>query len=413
MSTPVVTAPAAPTSSTGSVESTGEKIDAGSGETIFFDELDDVLEKGKRARREKAEAKGATDEEPKAPKDEPKKPEEKKESAGKPTGELPKDGKKAAEEKPDDAKPKDEPKEPKPEVKTRKYKVGDTEAEIPEDATFKVKVNGQEVDVPFGEILQNYSGKVAWDKKFSEVDRKAKDFERKLGMANQKIENIFKETDPEMRFVKMAELTGKDPVQFREKFLSENMELLEKWYGMSEDERKADSLAFENRILKTRHEAQQKAAQEQASLTELDRRVGTLLESHKIPKEKFIQRYDEIQDLIAQGRTDFKEKLTPEFVAETIVKDSLWMAAEAVIKPLNLKVEPDRIMKLVDLSYAQGLGEAEIAEMAKELWVTDPAQKAIAEKTADRETVMRGKQPEPEQRQTQKREEPMFFSEIM
>lgn len=408
MSTPVEAATPTVPASTGSVDTTGAKIDAGPGETVFFDELDDVLIKQKREARAKTKEEKNAGKSEEQPKDEPKKPEEKKESAGEPKKGEPLAGKKGTEED-----PKTEPKtEPKIEAKTRKYKIGDAEAEIPEDATFKVKVNGQEVDVPFNEILQNYSGKVAWDKKFSEVDRKSKEFERKLGMANQKIENIFKEEDPEMRFVRMAELTGKDPVQFRQKFLDENMVLLEKWYGMSEDERKADALSFENRILKIQREAQQKATQEQASLQDLDQRVGKLLESHKIPRETFLKRYDEIKELVAQGSFE-AEKLNPEFITETIAKDTLWNSATAALKPLGITIESERIKKLVDLSYSQGLGQAEIAEMAKELWVTDPAKKAIAEKTADREEVLRGKQPDPEKTQTQNRGEPMFFSEIM
>jgi uncharacterized protein (DUF2147 family) len=49
------------------------------------------------------------------------------------------------------------------------FKAGDQSVELQEDAVTDWKVDGKPVKVPLKELLQNYSGKVAWEKRFQEV----------------------------------------------------------------------------------------------------------------------------------------------------------------------------------------------------------------------------------------------------
>ena len=64
--------------------------------------------------------------------------------------------------------------DPKPPRKTIKAKYADTELDLDEEAMVPVKINGKEEMVPIKDLLGNYSGKVAWDKKFSEIDMSRK-----------------------------------------------------------------------------------------------------------------------------------------------------------------------------------------------------------------------------------------------
>lgn len=386
--------------SVGTVESTGQEIDAGPGEAVFFDELDDVLKAKKAQKKEpKEDNKGKSNNSDTL--DVPEKKDSKKDGS--------KDAEKAEDEKPPKTEEKDPKEDQKPAVKLKKAKHGEKEIEIPEDAAFTVKVNGQEVDVSLNELMQNYSGKVAWDKKFSEVDRKDKEYSRKFNEIEGKVKAIFEEKDPEMRFLRMAQFAGQDPVQVRAKFLEDNINLLEKYYAMSEDERKADALEFENRILKQQREAQQREAQEQAVLQELDSKVKKVLASHKVSKEEFVDRYDVLSELVSKGQLS-KDQLTPEFVAESLTKDSYWAAAESVLQPLGVKVDSQKMLKLVDMAYLQGLEAQDVAELAKELWAISPAKAVIEDKTAVRQEVLRGKKDIPE---VPKSSEAMFFEDIL
>ena len=61
--------------------------------------------------------------------------------------------------------------EPKKDSKKLRMRMGDELFNVDSDASFKVKVDGQNVDVPLQELINNYSGKTAWDKKFTEIGK--------------------------------------------------------------------------------------------------------------------------------------------------------------------------------------------------------------------------------------------------
>ena len=388
----------------GTKESTGAKINLNPSEAVTFDELDEVIESEKRAKREaKNKAKEETEDKKSLTSN----------AEGKSEAKAPKPEAKDKEESDKETEAGEKEAQKKLEAKLRKYRLAETEAEMDEAAEFFAKVDGQEMPVALRDLLANYSGKVAWDKKFSSLDNErktVKQSEAKVQKINQKIEAILNEADPEMRFYRMSELSGKDPVEIRTKFLQDNMDLLEKYYTMTEDERKADALGFENRILKQRQADHQREQTERQSLQTLDQSVSKLLATHNLDKPRFIARYDELQKLVSDGV--FKpEQVTPDFIAETIVKDNLWESAANKIKSAGVTVPSEKIMKLVDLAYSQGLGQEDIAEMADNLWGTVPAKQAVKEKLAQRQEVLTGKK-ESTPKPAVSKEEPMFFNEL-
>ena len=137
------------------------EVNSGSG-PVSFDELEEVTKAPKKAKKEEPKEEKA----------------EKVEKSKDLTSDTDK-GKKA--ESKEAKEPKAEPKESKEEAKasevpekpprkTIKAKYADTELDLDEEALVPVKINGKEELVQIKDILGNYSGKVAWDKKFSELD---------------------------------------------------------------------------------------------------------------------------------------------------------------------------------------------------------------------------------------------------
>ena len=63
------------------------------------------------------------------------------------------------------------------EIKKLIAKYGEENLEMPANAIFKHKVDGEEVDVELQELLNNYSGKISYDKKFQEFSSEKKEFE--------------------------------------------------------------------------------------------------------------------------------------------------------------------------------------------------------------------------------------------
>ena len=53
-------------------------------------------------------------------------------------------------------------------------KQGEEDLELAANTLFKQKIDGEEVDVDLQELLNNYSGKISYDKKFQELSDQKK-----------------------------------------------------------------------------------------------------------------------------------------------------------------------------------------------------------------------------------------------
>jgi hypothetical protein len=85
---------------------------------------------------------------------------------------------------------------PAPPVKTLKFKSGDTLLDVPEAAMVTVKVDGKSVEVPITELMTNYSGKTAWDKRFSELTNERRSFaaeRHKFSTAQQRQQKLLED----------------------------------------------------------------------------------------------------------------------------------------------------------------------------------------------------------------------------
>ena len=299
------------------------------------------------------------------------------------------------------------------EKKSLKGKLGNKEIDLDPDTVLSVKVNGKDEAVSLRDLQRNYGGKVEWEKRFTEIDKERKVFNSKVEGASQKIKAIFEETDPEMRLFKMAEFAGKDPVEVRSKFLADNMELLEKYYSMTEDERIADARDFENRILKQKLEFKEKDEARRNTQAALQTKIQNLGTTHQIPEESFWSRFDELQALKTQGT--LSQKITPEFVVETIQKERLWESANEILENAQVEMNADQrshaLIELVDISYSQGLSSKEVKEIAEEMWGKSARTSVVESKLEEQEELRTGR------KGTKKAEysgdnEALFFSDL-
>jgi hypothetical protein len=367
-----------------------EALSIGSGESpATFEELNALDNSAREAKKEaKKEVKETVKEAVKElSKDDSKKEKSKDE---KPPKEA-KD-KKAGEEEKKDLDPKDKPKE----KKTLKAKLGDKELDLDPDVLIPVKINGKEEYLSLNELRSDRSGKVEWDKRFQQLDREKKDFQSKYSKASTQIKSIFEESDPELRLYRMAEFSGVEPKQFREKFLNDNIKLLEKYYSMSDDEKQADALNFENKVLKTQLESRHKADKESNAIRQLDQKVQTLWKAHNVSKDEFLNRYDEIESLIEQGK--FKGDVTPEVIVESIAKDRLWDATEDKLKALNVELPIEQrnqhILKLVNDAYSIGINDpADMQDIVERIFYKPKREEVIQAKVEEREEFLEGKKP--------------------
>lgn len=359
------------------------------GGPLSFDELDEVTSKAKKEKSEKKESKED------APKEKSK--------------DLTSDTDKGKKPEAKEAKPKAEPKKESKEEgkegdtdlkalrKTIKAKLADSEFDLDEEAAIPVKINGKEEFVQVKDLMGNYSGKIAWDKKFSEIDQTRKSVaaqELKLREMADLVKQVYEEQDPNIKMFRMSQLAGIDPVQFREKFFNENISLLEKYYSMTEDERKADALAYEANIHKMRADTLEKSIKEKQDLESLSSKVAQLRASHSVSEPEFVAKYDQLEEMVKAGHLDGK-LVTPEYIMESIKVDRLWSSAAEKLETLDLGWSPQeksqKLSKLVQNAHQLGMKPQDMAEMVDELWGVSKARNKIEQKKKENQEFLSGK----------------------
>jgi len=357
---------------------------------VTFDELEQVTREAKKAKSQKSE-KSEKSQDLTSDTDKGKKAETKAEEKSPPK----------SEKKLDEAK-QDKENEANLEKarKMIKAKLKDSEFELDEEAAIPVKINGKEELVPVKELMGNYSGKVAWDKKFTELSKKEKDIkglESKAQMASKSFQDLFNEQDETIRMFKMAQMAGVDPVQYRQKFLEDNIKLLENWYAMSDDERKADALAYEAKYHKYRADTLEQSTKQQQAQREQQAKLEKIRASHQIDEDTFMSFHDQAQQAVKEGILD-KSYLEPEKVVELVQKDRIWNAVESVLEQVKLpwsqEEQGKRLLKLVEDSHQLGLSPQDVAEFVVETYASPKAKKdLVSQIKQEREEFLSGKKP--------------------
>lgn len=299
-----------------------------------------------------------------------------------------------------------------------KLKSGNETSEIDAEAKIPHKIDGVETEVSVQELLNNYSGKVAWDKRFTELEGQRRTFKTEQAKLQNNIDSVMKTwtegNDPEGAFYVMAEKFGYDPIKLRKDLYDSMIPGLEKYYGMSEAERKQADLEFENKLLKKQTESEAtRRANEEASRA-LDSKVKTLQEAHQISQTDFVSRYDELETLVKEGK--LTQEITPDFVAETIVKDKLWTAMDEVLgqsaPELQGEAKATLLMDLCNEGFQKGLSAKDMKDIVQELYPSNKKAKTLSEKVREAERE-RGEKPASRSQGTKNpATDPLFFDDL-
>jgi hypothetical protein len=176
------------------------------------------------------------------------------------------------------------------EIKRILAKQGEEELELAANTLFRQKVDGEEVDVDLQELLNNYSGKVSYDKKFQEFSSEKKKFDAYKNQYDGEIKQInnyindfankFRQNDALGALEYFAEFAGMKPYEFRRDLLNQLLPEMERRSTMTEDQIRAEELAFQNEYLMRQQESAQQQYQDQQALRELEDEIVEVQEAH-------------------------------------------------------------------------------------------------------------------------------------
>jgi hypothetical protein len=247
--------------------------------------------------------------------------------------------------------------EKKAEAKKLKIRMSDGLYGIESDAKVRVKIDGEFQEVPVQELINNYSGKTAWDKKFTEIGQEKKVLESQK-MEITKTQEFLKSTvgeiikrldDPNMSPFDalnfLVEKSGRDPYTVWKRSLEANLDEVEALMSMSEPERKAYFLEKKDEFRTKSEEARKAAYAQEESFNQAVQKVDALRQAHGVSEEQYLNALDELE---AQGQ------------------DTTKMSDEAVVDYASLKPHVDAVQDVLE-PYEDSIDDTKYSEVVRNL----------------------------------------------
>lgn len=176
--------------------------------------------------------------------------------------------------------------EAKPEEKNEQSEEK-TEEEI---KLFKAKVDGKEVEVSIDDLLNNYSGKVAWDKRFTELDKERKAFLREKEQINSTV-NKFRElsnTKGDIAALSyLAEVTGKAPHEYVESVINSLLPEINRRSALSQEEILLEKQQLNNKYTQEKLAQERQSIEQQKAEQALTHQIESIIASKNISNEEW------------------------------------------------------------------------------------------------------------------------------
>lgn len=216
-----------------------------------------------------------------------------------------------------------------PKGKTFTFTHGDQKLEVGENFLVPVKIDGKVVPTPVSELVTNYSGKQAWDKRFNEVAvekraliQKAQEFEQKQGKSQQFLQDFHTKVAAGDAFgafgalIEYSGMSGKvDPRTYVAELRNALFEQAQKMAQLSPEERRAQELReetdyFRNQLdrMRSEREAAQREEQSRVQFAQKLQSSGLSLDEY-VGAEKYLLTHGTAHGIDAN-------KLTPEAVLQ-------------------------------------------------------------------------------------------------
>jgi len=329
---------------------------------------------------------------------------EKTDKAAKPT--------KESEDTPEKAKPEQAAK-----PRTFKFKNGEENVAISSNAVVGVKVAGRDEEVKLEDLVNEYSGKTNWTRKYQELDKDKMMFHEERNGLNDRIETLFKKSseNPELAWDYLCELSGKDPVEVKEglirSMIKEILPLarmdegeIETWIG----DRKRD-------WRDAKHAHREESVKQQAQQAQVQQSRRQVQEQYAIAGEEFEQAEANANAwLKAQGAN---ERATPEQIAYVHRAEMAKDVVHQICPHLAQRDDFSKIMGEItsDLVKNPGMTKEKLGAMLDKVFNDGQAgnegAKRIARKV-QRATDLEGDQSLTSPRPSKNKSDATFFSDI-
>ena len=222
----------------------------------------------------------------------------------------------------EDSEAKDEASNSKEEDSSGKEESGEQREEQAEESLIEVKVDGEIQKVPLQELKNNYAGKVAYDKKFSEIDRERKEVVAERDSLQGDITAIneyVNELGNKMRNASMLEglyeiasLNNIGPHQVKKAIIAELMPEINRMADLSPDqldfEYQRQELEYNKELQQKEYETMQARQAEESR----NQQLNSLIDSSGISMDE----YREANSFLSARQQELGEEVTPELTIQ-------------------------------------------------------------------------------------------------
>lgn len=242
----------------------------------------------------------------------------------------------------------------KAEAKKLKIRMSDGLYGIEADAKVRVKIDGAFQEVPVQELINNYSGKIAYDKKFSEIGNEKKAFEMEkaeISKTKQFLSSTVSEvmkhlTDPEANPLDalyfLVEKSGQDNYSVYKRMLDANLDEVENLMSMSDVERKAYFLEKKDEFRTKTEQARMAESTKAQAFNQAIQKVDSLRQAHGVSEEQYLQALEELE---SEG-TD-TNKMTDEQVVDYASLKPHTVTVQDVLEPFEDSIDDSKYSEIV------------------------------------------------------------------
>jgi len=240
----------------------------------------------------------------------------------------------ASEEESEDAKVDEPASEEKEEIEDKKE--GDQNLD---EKLIEVKIDGKTEEVSLQDLKNNYSGKVAYDKKFSELDTERTAYKKEIDDINKYVTELGDTmTSKSMLegYYKVGEMVNIPPHVIKAQLIKELVPEIDRLRDLSQPEIDLEHQRAENEYLTTKYEADKnKTAAEQAS-SELQSKIDSVRANHNVEQEEWDKAFKHLDETLPPA-----DVITPELMENAIIDSRISLRAEKALSEFEATLSED------------------------------------------------------------------------
>ena len=270
-----------------------------------------------------------------------------------------------------------------PKAKMVKFKNGDADMDVPSTAKITVPINGKNEEFSVQDLVNEFSGKTNWGRKFQELDTERKTFHSERDSINSNINEIYDLTvvqgKPLDGMAMLAEILGADGDKIVKDARIKIMAELEQLQQLTPEERRERDLHEDNAVLQAKLQRRDATDAKRTESATLAKRIDDVKTKHKIDDGRFA----EIFDVLKKTGSIKPEDLSPELVGQ--VHDN-WTRMDAVDEIVfDLSLDGDALKKanrslIEEWNKDPSLSKEEIRSIAQSVFGSKKPASKLAEK---------------------------------